>query len=71
VLFTTLKQQFKEKLKAYVMLIIGIILDQKSSKYFTRKTHSKVTRHLCGADPLGGQGVEGWPKDPSREWLIK
>jgi hypothetical protein len=53
------------------MLIIGIILDKKSSKYFTRKTHSKVTQHLCGDDPLGGQGLGLWPKDPSREWLIK
>jgi hypothetical protein len=31
------------KSKAYVMLILGIVLDQKSAKYFLRKTHFRMT----------------------------
>jgi hypothetical protein len=38
--------QVQVKLKANVILILSIFLDQKSSKYFPRKTFSNLTRHL-------------------------
>jgi hypothetical protein len=50
----------KVKLKAYVMLILCMILDQKSSNNFQRKTNLKLTRHLWRR--AGGGGV-GWPKN--------
>jgi hypothetical protein len=43
------------KSKAYVMLILGIFLDQKSAKYFLRKTYFKLVIFELAA-VLSGRG---------------